>query len=1316
MRPAAERPTADARHRLPASFGFGAPAHVCRPAAAGLRVPLLLVVVAALAACAGPRKAGTPDDEPTLATLAGRSVAVDTTRRIDTSEAQALAAYRDFLATAPRVADARPRAEAMRRLGDLELDRVEAAAEAAPAPVAAGTATPPASAGLDTRAAIARYDERLRAFPQHPDNDRVLYQLARAQELGADLPAALATLDRLVAEHPASVHRAEAQFRRGELLFANQRWALAEAAYADVLKHAAAAPAAASNRPDTPAPASRPGAGEARPDGVLRDRALYMLGWSQFKQSRLPEALAAFFGVLDARLVPPTAQPAASVATPGAAARGGASPEGRANAPDDADLAQLSRGDRELVEDTLRVTSISLASLQGAESIPPFIDRDARRAYEPRIYRELGELYIRQDRIKDAADTFGAFTRRQPLHAQAPTLQARVIEIYERGGFANQAMQAKRDYVTRYGARSAFRQANPAGWAQAEARLARHLDDLARFHHAAAQKARAARDTATAARETQEAIRWYGDFIEAFPKGPDTPARHFLLAELLADDQRTAESAAAFERVAYAYPAHARSAEAGYAAVLARRSLAGVAPAGGAPAGLPAGHSPSPSAGSTAAADPASADARRQATDTALRFATTFPGDPRATAVLTDAADRLLQQGDLDGAARLARQVLAAGPSRPSASGPAGGQGAAPAAAGPTDDQRRVALTVLGQTAFEQQDPVAAEAAFGEAMAAAERSAASAAGDSAGSAATAAAATTATARQRDLAERLAAAIYRQGEAERAAGRPAAALGHFERVLARVPQSAVAAVARFDAAGVRMDQKDWDGAARTLEDFRRLHPGHTLQAELPARLALVQLERGQWTAAATEFERLADAPAESAVRAAGGDAGVVTRSALHQAAELQERGGDRRAAARLLDRIVRQHPTPVGPAMEARWRLVELLRADGSLLAGIGSPGAAPAPAERTAAPPRSGRRAAAASAPAPLPPAASASTRIATLLRELVDADAAAGAERTDRTRALAGLARLELTEPEWEAYRQVALVEPLQRNLALKKQRLERLLQAYAAAGGEAPAAEVTTAATARTAALYQDFGRALMASQRPRGLGKAALEQYEVMLEEQAFPFEEKAIALHEANARRTTQGLYDAAVAQSLAALARLKPVRWGKTEQGEPAPAGETALARQERVARAQQAAEAAPRDAGAWARLGLAQRQAGRFAEARRAYERALSLDAALPAATLNLAILHDLYLGEPAPAMGLYQRYAALAPGEAPTVQRWVAELLQRQARGAGDAAAGTGAPSAAAARGGETTAPAANRDATPDPGAATAQALQSAPSRDTLR
>ena len=127
-------------------------------------------------------------------------------------------------------------------------------------------------------------------------------------------------------------------------------------------------------------------------------------------------------------------------------------------------------------------------------------------------------------------------------------------------------------------------------------------------------------------------------------------------------------------------------------------------------------------------------------------------------------------------------------------------------------------------------------------------------------------------------------------------------------------------------------------------------------------------------------------------------------------------------------------------------------------------------------------------------------------------------------------------------------------------------------------------------------DFGRALLDSERPGSLSADELEQYDLLLEEQAFPFEEKAIDLHERNARRAAEGVYDEWVQQSYAALAELKPGRWARAER-EGAPTDEPARQRR----RALPLARASP--AVADPRAASQQRQAGRFEDARAAYER-----------------------------------------------------------------------------------------------------------------
>ncbi len=174
--------------------------------------------------------------------------------------------------------------------------------------------------------------------------------------------------------------------------------------------------------------------------------------------------------------------------------------------------------------------------------------------------------------------------------------------------------------------------------------------------------------------------------------------------------------------------------------------------------------------------------------------------------------------------------------------------------------------------------------------------------------------------------------------------------------------------------------------------------------------------------------------------------------------------------------------------------------------------------------------------------------RESSLTREIFQADLNGGASRTARTRYLGATAALALAEPAAASFRQVALVEPLQKQLKLKKSKMEEALKAYELAANYG-VADVTTAATYRIASVYRDFGKALMTSERPKKLSKAELEQYDVLLEEQAFPFEEKATELHEVNARRTTEGIYDPWVKASFDALRELRPVRYGKVERSE-----------------------------------------------------------------------------------------------------------------------------------------------------------------------
>ena len=166
-------------------------------------------------------------------------------------------------------------------------------------------------------------------------------------------------------------------------------------------------------------------------------------------------------------------------------------------------------------------------------------------------------------------------------------------------------------------------------------------------------------------------------------------------------------------------------------------------------------------------------------------------------------------------------------------------------------------------------------------------------------------------------------------------------------------------------------------------------------------------------------------------------------------------------------------------------------------------------------------------------------------LKQIVAGDAAAGKGRTDRTRYLAAKASLVLAEPDLEAFKKVALVKPFKKNLKKKKKRMRSAIDTYSKLV-DYQVGEVTAAATFYIAEIYYEFSVALMESERPTNLNDEELEQYELVIEEQAYPFEEKAIDVHEKNMELLDVGIYNEWIDKSIAKLAVLLPARYAKPE--------------------------------------------------------------------------------------------------------------------------------------------------------------------------
>jgi tetratricopeptide (TPR) repeat protein len=107
----------------------------------------------------------------------------------------------------------------------------------------------------------------------------------------------------------------------------------------------------------------------------------------------------------------------------------------------------------------------------------------------------------------------------------------------------------------------------------------------------------------------------------------------------------------------------------------------------------------------------------------------------------------------------------------------------------------------------------------------------------------------------------------------------------------------------------------------------------------------------------------------------------------------------------------------------------------------------------------------------------------------------------------LAGKARIAVGENWAEQFRKTRLVVPLEKSLSIKDRFFRQALDAFAKAESEAPL-ELSLQASQLSGDLLVEYGKAILASQRPKGLRGSDREEYEEGLKTRASSFFERSI----------------------------------------------------------------------------------------------------------------------------------------------------------------------------------------------------------------
>jgi len=930
------------------------------------------------------------------------------------------------------VGDPQTRQIVQYRLADLEVSLAEQQledglpAESNPSSAAQRTQNPPQLFAL----AITQYQQLLLDHPQNPDNLEVLYQLAKAYEQQGQIQQSFATLQQLLQQFPDNPYLAETHFRMGEVEFNRSHFTLAISAYKKVLQQ-----------------------GEQNP---YYGTAAYMLGWSYFKNEQQGEALKAFTTLLDHKL------PNEIVAQPMLS---------QINSQDQIDLLQV--GDKRLVNDTVRIMSL-LFSYQDsqysnpAESVAEHFTQVGNRHYEYVLYDALGQHYLNQDRYRDSAAAYQAFTDIHGDHFQAPIFAVKQIDVYILGKFPTLVLPAKERFVLRYGIAGSYW----PNWAivlqeQVAPYLNEYLQELALFQHSQGQMlANASQNThnkdsdkalptpqALQAQATQAfllAAKWYQQFILTFPKDQHTPELTYRLGEALFDAQQYAESIDAFEGYAYAHltpnslitTAHPKAAEAAYSAILAYRKI-------------------QLSAAAPSLDDDKNNNQQASWLDRQLiaqqNFVATFAEDPRARDILYSSMQQLFTLKRYELAIAAAQQLLAWQPSVQS-------------------DKRLASYLVTGHSQFALQQYALGERTYEQIIQLLPNN---------------------DPRRLDIRERLAASIYKQGEQNISNNYLPLAVNDFLRVLAKTPESAIRVNAQYDAATYLLQMQEWQQGINLFEDFRVRFPKNKLTENIQQQLILAYQQNKNWQQAADELLLLHQANPES----------EEGRQALYVAAQYLHKIDNRQQALEAYRNYAHSYPSPFAEANEARFLMSEFYLASNE-------------------------------------------SRKRRFWLKKLIQADKQAqmapDIERSDRTRYLAAMAANVFADDKLYAYKAIKLTQPLKVSLAKKKTALNNALDAYNKTLGY-KVEEFSTSSNFSIADIYHQLAKDLMTSSKPANLNTLELEQYNLLLEEQAYPFEEKAITIHETNAKRSWQGSYDTWVQQSFSALEKLLPARYNKHEK-------------------------------------------------------------------------------------------------------------------------------------------------------------------------
>ncbi|MFZ5470775.1 MAG: tetratricopeptide repeat protein [Myxococcota bacterium] len=380
--------------------------------------------------------------------------------------------------------------------------------------------TPPPEPVVDFSRSIALYRQLINRFPAYRLNDGAYYLLGYCLEKQNQFEESRAAYQELIAKYPKSKFTTEAWVRIGEYYFDayNEENALARAAeaYEQAVTDASHA---------------------------LYDKALYKLGWTYYRMDRFEDAVDRFLKLADHY-------------------------EAQAKAKGEEEVG----GD--LRNEALQYTAISFAdekwgSLDKAQQ--KFAALGGRR-YEAEIYRRMGDVYFDQTKHLEAIAAYQLVLQKDPLNKDAPQIQQRIVQAYERDRRLEEAFAESSKLANMFSPGTPWHEKHkrdPDLIATAQELAEKSLYSSAIYHHQQALVFKQEQKFEQAKSAFEVAAKAYGSYLSRFPRSKNAYEMQFYYAECLYNSFQFKEAGKQYAQVRDSTQDNKFQADAAFSAVLA---------------------------------------------------------------------------------------------------------------------------------------------------------------------------------------------------------------------------------------------------------------------------------------------------------------------------------------------------------------------------------------------------------------------------------------------------------------------------------------------------------------------------------------------------------------------------------------------------------------------------------------------------------------------------------------------------------------------------------------------------------------------------